>query len=401
MAEKRSLWDKLLAWVKKPPADIRPMAYVSLGFTGWAGDPYSSDLVRGAVDAIARNGAKLKPRHVRRVNGKVQPAAVSSIERLLQIRPNPRMNTYDFLYKVIATLMLQNNAYMYPEYDQAFNLVAIWPVTYTHSEFLEDADANLYVRFALADGKQAVLPYDDILHLRRHFMRSELMGDDNSPIKSTLEVITTTDEGMAKAVKTSANLRGLLSFTTMLKPEDLRKQRDDFVKEFLNVDKSGGIAALDAKASYTPLVSEPKIVNAPQMQELRNRVYRYFGINEKIVMSTYSEDDWNAFYESVLEPIATALSLEFTAKLFSDRERGHGNEIIFEANRLQYASVKTKLALQALVDRGAMTPNQWLDAFNLPAIEGGDVPIRRLDTRPVDEGKKTDDDGGDDDGGKS
>src|SRR5690606_18174778 len=91
-------------------------------------------------------------------------------------------------------------------------------------------------------------------------------------------------------------------------------------------------------------------------------------------------------------------------KLFTDRERGFGNEIIFEANRLQYASVSTKLALVALVDRGAMTPNEWREVFNLAPIDGGDKPIRRLDTRPTDETDKSESDdkkGGESDVGNS
>jgi len=47
--------------------------------------------------------------------------------------------------------------------------------------------------------------------------------------------------------------------------------------------------------------------------------------------------------------------------------------------------VRTKLELVQLVDRGIMTPNQLAEVFNLPPVPGGDIPIRRLDTRPVDE----------------
>lgn len=108
-------------------------------------------------------------------------------------------------------------------------------------------------------------------------------------------------------------------------------------------------------------------------------------------MGNYTEDQWNAFYESTIEPLAVQMSLEFTCKLFTDREIGHGNEIVFEANRLQYASVRTKLGLVQLVDRGIMTPNQLAEVFNLPPVPGGDVPIRRLDTRPVDETDDLDD----------
>src|SRR5690606_25673122 len=159
------------------------------------------------------------------------------------------------------------------------------------------------------------------------------------------------------------------------------------------VQNSGGVAALDSKADYIELKNQPIMVNAAQMKELRDAVFRYFGVSEKIVIGNYTEDEWHAFYESTIEPIAVQMSLEFTTKLFSDREIGHGNEIVFEANRLQYASVGTKLALVSMVDRGAMTPNEWREVFNLSPIDGGDTPIRRLDTRPTDE----DTEGGDGD----
>lgn len=51
---------------------------------------------------------------------------------------------------------------------------------------------------------------------------------------------------------------------------------------------------------------------------------------------------------------------------------------------LQCASMSTKLAFQSMVDRGAMTPNEWRAILNLAPIEGGDKPIRRLDTQVVD-----------------
>src|SRR5690606_9381847 len=158
-----------------------------------------------------------------------------------------------------------------------------------------------------------------------------------------------------------------------------------FVRQYMTVSNSGGIAALDSKAKYIELKNDPKMADAEHLQELRDAVFRYFGVNENIVMGRYNENERNALYESTIEPLAVQMSLEFTAKLFSPRELGHGNEIMFEANRLQYASVSTKLGLVQLVDRGIMTPNQLAEVFNLPPVPGGDIPIRRLDTRPVDE----------------
>jgi len=42
------------------------------------------------------------------------------------------------------------------------------------------------------------------------------------------------------------------------------------------------------------------------MKELRDAVFRYFGVNENIIMGNYTEDEWNAFYESTIEPLGRA-----------------------------------------------------------------------------------------------
>ncbi len=53
------------------------------------------------------------------------------------------------------------------------------------------------------------------------------------------------------------------------------------------------------------------------------------------------------------------------------------------ASNLQCASLKTKLEFVAMVDRGAMVPDEWRWLMNLGPIEGGNKPIRRLDTQVV------------------
>ena len=364
-------------------SQVKVMAGYTPVFTPWGDRPYEADVVRAAVDAIARNAAKLRAKHVRRVDGDVQHVG-GHIERLLTLRPNPRMSAYDLLYKLVTTLMMDNNAWAYPVWEDG-RLVAVYPVNCVSAELLEDSTGTLYVKFYFMEGGTVVLPYSDVIHLRRHYYNNDLLGEPNRPINATLSAIHTTNEGLAQAVKTSTALRGILKFQGILKESDMEAQRQRFVKEYLTVSNSGGIAATDAKADYIPLNTEPKMVNAAQMKELRDAVFRYFGVNENIIMGNYTEDQWTAFYESTIEPLAVQMSLEFTSKLFSGREIGHGNEIVFEANRLQYASVRTKLGLVQLVDRGIMTPNQLAEVFNLPPVPGGDIPIRRLDTRPVDE----------------
>ena len=119
------------------------------------------------------------------------------------------------------------------------------------------------------------------------------------------------------------------------------------------------------------------------MDKSIQRLYSYFGVNEKIVQNKYDENEYLAFYESEIEPIAMQLSNAFTRAFFTKREIGFGNKIVFDASSLAFASMQTKLNLVQFVDRGMMTPNEVRQIMNLAPIEGGDVVVRRLDTAPI------------------
>jgi phage portal protein BeeE len=163
----------------------------------------------------------------------------------------------------------------------------------------------------------------------------------------------------------------------MLKPEDVKKMRDEFIKDFVKGSNETGIGGLDATTDFTPVKIEPTTASDTQIKTFDSKVLNYFGVNEKIIQSNYDENEWNAFYESILEPIATQMSLEFSNKLFTPTEKGYGNEIIFESNRLQYASNNTKVALLRYANN-IMTVNELREIFNLSPREDGDVILQDL-----------------------
>lgn len=393
--EKRSLFERIFRRKPKESGNYRPMMLLngySPTFITFSGNAYESDVVRSAVDAIARNAAKLKPRHIRRTDGRIEHIN-SPIERMLSIRPNPYMSSYDFYYKIVTLWCMKNNSFVYIHHDDNGRVAGFYPLDYSHIEFLEisdNPDSPLFVRFRFLGGQQLTTEYSNIIHLRRFFYTNDLFGEPNDKaITSTLELINTTNQGIINAVRQSASLRGLLKFTSALRPEDIKKQADLFVEDYLTIANQGGIAAIDSKSEYIELKNDPKMVDDEQMKLVEQKVYKYFGINENIIMANYTEDQWNSFYESVLEPMSLMMSQEFTSKLFSDQSINRGNEIIFEANRLQYASNRTKIeVITTLMDRGMLTKNEALDIFNLPPIPDGDKRIMSLNFIDADEASK-------------
>lgn len=348
-------------------------------FTAWTGDAYASDIYRSAVDAIARNCGKLKGSHVINYADHQKTAGDCKLNRLLQVRPNPYMSAYDMLYKLVTRYYLFNNSFAYLDRDERGNVRAIYPITANSVDMLSDVTGALYTRFTFPDGKQATFNYNDLIHLRRNFNSNDLLGDDNSALEPALELAHTQNEGIINGIKAGANIRGILHFTQIMSPQKLKEEKDAFITDYLAMNNDGGVIATDQKMEYTPIESKPVIVDAETMEQAQNKIYSYLGITKNIVSSSYSEDEFSAFYESVIEPLAVALGMEFTSKIFNDREQAYGNAIIFESGRLQFTSNKTKVSLiKELMPFGLLTVNQALEILNLPSVQDGDKRLQSL-----------------------
>ena len=354
-------------------------------FSTWQGNSYASDIFRAGVDAIARNGAKLKGVHTITHSGQKKISTDRRLERLLQVSPNPYMTAYDFLYKLITGLYLTNNAFALLDRDEGGALRGIYPISYSGVELLMDTAGTLFAKFTFRNGRKVQFEYRDLIHLRRHFNQSDFLGEDNRAIDAALEVAHVQNEGIVNAIKNSASLRGILKFTQVLPAAKLKELKDRFLNDFLSIGNEGGIVAVDQQSEYIPIENKPATISGEQSALIRDKIYSYLGISQAIVDSTYSEDQFAAFYESVIEPIATALSLEFTRKLFNERELSFGNQIIFESGRLQFSSNATKVNLiKELLPLGILTINQALEILNLAPIEGGDKRLQTLNVVDAD-----------------
>src|SRR5699024_9756508 len=259
------------------------------------------------------------------------------------------------------------------------NLKGIYPLSPVNMEYLTDPTENMYCRFLFSNGQEVILPLNDVLVLRRFFNSNDLMGDSNTAIMPALDLAHTQNQGLEHSIKSSATIRGILKYNQVLSPEKLKEEKEAFVNDYLSVSNNGGIAALDQKYDYTPLKTDPVSIDDKQLNAVKRKIYEYLGISESIVNSTYTEDEWSAFYESVIEPLALQFSLELTEKIFTEREQAFGNKIIFESNRLQFASNESKTnIIKELTPLGLLSINQALEMLNLPPVEDGHKRLQTL-----------------------
>lgn len=382
-----SIFDRIFN--RQTTAQKSKMIEETASFSIYSGDAYSSDVYREGVDAIARNAGKLKGSHVIKYKDHDRVDGDCQLNRLLQVRPNPFMSAYDFTYKLVTRLFLYNNAFAFIDRDDRGVVRGLYPITASHVDLLADQNGELFCQFTIRNGRQIIFSYRDVIHLRRFFNDDDILGADNSAITPGLELAQTQNDGIIAGIKSGASIRGILKFTQIMSPTKLKEERDAFVNDYLEIGNDGGVVATDQKMDYQPIESKPIILDADQTKAIRSKIFSYLGVTEEIVSSSYTEDQFASFYESTIEPIATALSQEMTAKLFTEREQSFGNEIIFESGRLQFTSNSTKVNLIAqLMPMGLLTINQALEILNLPGVVDGDRRLQALNMIDADQANK-------------
>ena len=363
-------------------------------YMAWHGGLYDADVVRACIRPKAKAVGKLVAKHIRESIAEdgsrsitVNPAP--GIRRLLE-EPNPYMTGQVMQEKLATQLCLNNNAFALIVRDDMGLPTGIYPILPQTAEALYSPDGTLMLRMQLPNSKVFTFAYNDIIHLRQDYNEDDIFGTPiGGVLAPLLDVVSTTDQGIVNAIKNSSVVRWLLKFQNAIRPEDLKKQAKDFADNFLATTSGTGVAAVDSKADAVQIDPKDYVPNAAQMDRTTQRIYALFNTNAKIVDSSRSEDEWNAYFDAEIEPVLKQLGGEYTRKLFTLRERGFGNKIVFEASSWDGASLGTKLNLMQMVDRGALTPNEWRLAFNLAPVPGGDDPIRRLDTAAVKEGATT------------
>lgn len=338
-------------------------------FTLASRNAYDSKVVRTAIDRIATHSAKLTPKHIQRdINHPIK----GSINFILQNHPNPIMSTYDFIYKIVSQLYTFNNAFVYIDKDKQGNIIGFYPILSYEDKLLQDNKNNVYLRFTFTNGKTYTLPYSELIHLRRFYNEDDYWGSSNKVLRTDIETAHTSSEGIKNAIKTTNSLKGILNFTNaMLKADDIKKARDQFVKDFIAEGNRSGIGALDTKASYQSIDMKPVTLTDTQLARVNQNIYDYFGISEAIITNSYTAEQWNAFFEGVIEPLSIQLSEAFTYAIFSERAIREGHKIIFTTHRLQYASLDQKINLIKTISAyGMIKKDEARELLDMPPLGG-------------------------------
>lgn len=350
-------------------------------FSQFGTNIYASDVVQQAINCIVSEMKKLRPEHIREKGNDIIPVDDSSLQAVLN-NPNPRMTTSEFLEKVTWLLFLNYNVFIVPTYyvwtdkdgKEKRKYDGLYPILPTQVDFIEDAGNRLYVKFRFNNGQEYTVRYSDVIHIKYRYSVNDFMGGneqgqpDNDALLKTLNLNHTLLEGVAKAMKSSFAINGVVKINTMLddgKTEVALKELEGKLKK-----SESGFLPMDLKGEFIPIKKEIQLVDSDTLKFIDEKILRHFGVPLSILTGDYTKEQYEAFYQKTLEPLIISFSQAFTKTLLTDGELSHHNKVMFYPKELIFMSVDQTIQMVTLLSNtGAMYENEKRVAFGLRPLK--------------------------------
>lgn len=325
---------------KREAAEAEPKQQAAVGAdykqnVVWANTPTRAMKIAAvfrAVNIISSGLATLKIEYKRKDRAKGyfkidNGKAGSKLNYLLSIRPNSRLNAYEFKKNLVSQILLQGNAYVLPVKNilgEVESLYLLTPGSVAH-----DIYSNTYQIADPVNMISTVVSADEILHFKNVSSDGGYTGLSTvSYAALTLGIAATSDNETLKRFATGGRFKAILKNNTSTKgwgeyqDEQLKAHGDDLQDA---INRGDDILAVKGDVDVSPLS-----MSSADMQFLESRKFtireiaRFFNVPPSKLMDDTNSNYKTAelsnvdFYSEALKPLVEAIISEFSAKLLNE-----------------------------------------------------------------------------------
>ena len=299
---------------------------------------------------------------------------------LISVKPNERMNASVFMKNLVSQILLQGNAYVFPEKNVMGGVEALYLLS--PGSVAYDVYTNKYSVTDAVNGVNGMYSADEILHFKNVCDDGGYVGRSTvSYAAVTLGIAATSDVETLKRFSTGGRFKAVMKNNSTVKgfgeyqDEQLKAHGEDLQDA---INRGDDILVVKGDVDVSPLS-----MTSADMQFLESRKFtireiaRFFNVPPSKLMddsnSNYKSVEVSniAFYAEALQPIVTEIEREFSAKLL---------------NEWSYLDYKFKFDISALYALDLESKARW----DKNRLENGLVSIndlrRERDVAPVDKG---------------
>lgn len=344
------------------------------------------------VNLLADSVANLPMQFMKLKQGIFVEDTDSRLHYLLNVQPCSYMSAVDFWRLVVQYLLLNGNAYIVPIYEglEIFQLALVDPTTVMH-----DATNDTYTINDVNAGVSGVYSESEIIHIKNYTRDGKVGLSTIGFARTALDITATGDAETLNRFANGGNVRGIVSNDTSVRgfgeyqDEELSKTATDLDGRFRTGER---IVSLPGQVQFNPIS-----LSSTDMQFLETRKFsvreicRFFGVHPSFVFDDTSNNYKSAemanvaFLSNTLNPILRKIENELHRKLIAPTLCCK-RKFQFDRRGLFACDLESRIRYQSqTIAAGIYTVNEWRQAENKPAVNGGDKVLVSANLKGIDE----------------
>ena len=349
------------------------------------------------VDIVSGTVASLGIDIERRIGKYWQVDTNHPLELVLRLKPNERVNSFDFWKAAVVEMLLHGNAYIYPYFNADGDIVRLYLIPHGACQY--DAKADTYEINDDVNGLFTTCNGWRIVHLKNLSLDGGFTGVSTlAYAQKVLGIGGNLDSLQMDSFATGSTLRGFISGDSNLTqgfgaPQDdqLKAVKDNITSQLTSGAK---IFTLPGTMKFNQLSLSPSDLQLVESKNLNVLdICRFFGVHPDRVFQSSStkykgsESAQTAFMTDTLFPLINKIETELTVKLISNQMLGD-YRIKFDLDDYYIGDMGTKADYYTkMISAGVLTPNEVrMREGHLP-VEGGDSAYISCNVAPIDSAK--------------
>lgn len=250
-----------------------------------------------------------------------------AVHRLLNARPNPEMNAFNFRRAILIQALLWSNGYAEIERDMVGRPIALWPLNPERVDPLRDEFGRLFYRYWNPAGGSVDLAARDVFHISGPGIDG-LLGFDLTRLAAITFGHALGAERYSTAFFGNGAHAGLVvSSDVPIPPDKVQEIREAIEKQVKGPSRAHGMLVL-SQMKLTHIGIEPE---KAQLIETRHQIVeeiaRWFDVPphkiQHLLRATFNniEEQGLQFAHETLAPWAEQLRQEADSKLFGGANR--------------------------------------------------------------------------------
>ena len=345
------------------------------------------------VDILSSTIASLPLELKVKRNGVFEVKDSGTLAYLLNCQANDRHTSYELIQNTIIQMVMQGNAYIYPQYKlgEIDKLILLTPHTTTY-----DTETNVYTVNDFTNAVFGVFEADEIIHLRNISLDGGYTGVSTITYAARcLNITANADERTLDSFKPGSTTKGFISGDSVagihgfgaMQDEQLKAVKDRVEAEIKSGDN---IFLVTGQAKFNQISMSPT-----DLQLLDTRKFgvidlcRFFGVHPDKVFAgqsqNYKASEMSnvSFLSDTIMPKIKKIENAFTAKLVG-KELFPRMKIEFDIEPIYQTDLETMgKYIEKTVQYGIYTPNYWRSKKGQAAIEGGGDLMMSMNVAPI------------------